>query len=163
MTRRLLLKLGNVLAAGVALGAALPSLAFWWRSSRGERAAEQWVDVGSPHELPQNEWVERRFTYEHVNRWRQEVTEELVYVHRAGRDLTVLSPICPHARCVVQIADGGFVCPCHRSAFDATGVPLDGPAPRPLDPLPWKVEQGRLLVDYQHFRPGIPESETLAT
>lgn len=163
MTRRFLLKLGNVLAAGLALGTVFPSLLFWWRSSKGRPAGEQWVDVGSPHELPQREWVERQFSFEQINRWRQEITRELVYVHRDGRDLTVLSPICPHARCVVRVRDDGFVCPCHQSAFDASGAPLDGPSLRPLDALEWKVENGRLLVNYQHFRPGVATTEILPT
>jgi menaquinol-cytochrome c reductase iron-sulfur subunit len=31
---------------------------------------------------------------------------------------------------------------------------LAGPAPRPLDLLPSKIENGRLLVEFKEFKPG---------
>ena len=54
----------------------------------------------------------------------------------------------------------GFTCPCHKSFFDGEGRAVDGPSPRDLDELEWKVERRRLKVRYQRFRPGV--SETVA-
>lgn len=164
MTRRLFLHVTAALGALAAAVAAGPSLLFWWRTSRREVSApDEWVDVGSPHKLPDGEWQNHRFTLERQNRWRQEVREELIYVRRVDRDITVLSPVCPHARCLVHVAGSGFSCGCHRSAFDDQGRVLGGPAPRPLDPLEWKVERGRLLVRYQQFKPGLARPEALGT
>ena len=82
-------------------------------------------------------------------------------MRRAGESVEVLSAVCPHAGCLVRSEGDGFACPCHRSRFDAAGKPVEGPSPRPLDPLEWKVERNRLLVRYQRFRPGLPRREPL--
>jgi menaquinol-cytochrome c reductase iron-sulfur subunit len=39
--------------------------------------------------------------------------------------------------------------------FDVSGRVVGGPAPRPLDVLPSKVEQGRLLVVFKEFKSGV--------
>ena len=49
---------------------------------------------------------------------------------------------------------------------DPLRVPLHTEAevlPRSLDRLEWKVEKGRLKVNYQDFRPGVADSEVVAT
>ena len=50
---------------------------------------------------------------------------------------------------VLQSEDGGFICPCHDSLFDAEGRPETGPATKPLRFLHlWMdQEEGQLLVD----------------
>jgi len=163
MTRRFFLKLGQALGALLVTGAAAPALLAWWRSSRGSKPPETWIDLGPARELPEGEWLTHKVSMERRNRWRQEVAHELVYVRRDDRRLRVLSPICPHARCLVTPNEGGFACRCHRSSFDADGQVLDGPAPRSLDALEWKVERGHLKVNYQQFRPGQDEPEVLPT
>ena len=62
----------------------------------------------------------------------------------------VLSPICPHEGCEV-LWDGQrnqFACPCHESYFAADGARISGPAPRGLDALPSRVQDGNLQVQY---------------
>ena len=163
MTRRLFLSLGKALGLVVAAAAALPPLLFWWRSAGSGGAAEAWIDLGPALDIPENEWLPRKFSYERRDRWRYAVTEELVYVHRVEHDVTVLTAVCPHARCLVQTEGEGFACRCHRSAFDASGRVVSGPSPRPLDPLEWRVRRGHLFVRYQQFRPGVAASEALDT
>ena len=161
MTRRFFLHLGKSLGVLLAAGAALPAALFWWRSARTDKPPEIWIDLGVARKIPQGEWLQKRFSFDRRNRWRQEVTEELVYLRRDDRRIRVLSPICPHARCLVRTTDDGFECRCHRSGFDADGAVLDGPSPRNLDALEWKVERGHLKVKYEEFRPGESEPEVL--
>ena len=77
-------------------------------------------------------------------------------LRRATNEVTVFSPICTHLGCGFRW-DGGekkFKCPCHGSEFDQNGKVVGGPAPRPLDRLPVKIENGRLLVQYKEFKSG---------
>jgi menaquinol-cytochrome c reductase iron-sulfur subunit len=163
MTRRLFLEIGELVGVLLVAAGSLPAALFWWRSSGASSAEDPWIDLGFAREIPEGQWLVEKFSVERRNRWRQEVSEEMLYLKRVGRDLTVLSGICPHARCLVQQEGEGFTCRCHSSAFDAQGRPLGGPAPRPLDEFEWKVEKGRLKVRIQQFRPGVAHQEALRT
>lgn len=59
-----------------------------------------------------------------------------VYRDEAGL-VHALSPICPHARCIVawNEVEQSWDCPCHGSRFQATGEVIDGPAMQGLEPL----------------------------
>lgn len=60
-----------------------------------------------------------------------------------------LSRTCTHLGCSVPWDEekGAFVCPCHGSTFSLTGEVLTGPAPRPLDTYPVRIENGMVKVD----------------
>jgi Rieske Fe-S protein len=58
--------------------------------------------------------------------------------------------VCPHLGCLVKLSEeGGFICPCHDSRFDAEGQVLNGPATQPLHHLHlwFNEEEGQLYVD----------------
>ena len=78
------------------------------------------------------------------------VAEARVYVGRDRGGMYAIDAVCTHLGCLVELAEeGGFICPCHDSRFDAQGQPETGPATKPLRYLPlWlDPEQGQLLVD----------------
>lgn len=56
---------------------------------------------------------------------------------------------CTHLGCTVPwVTDAGqFACPCHASVFDITGQVLSPPAPRPLDLLQVRIENGIVKVN----------------
>ena len=56
---------------------------------------------------------------------------------------------CTHLGCTVpwREDEGQFHCPCHSSLFDTKGEVTGGPAPRPLDIFPVKLQDGNLVVD----------------
>jgi menaquinol-cytochrome c reductase iron-sulfur subunit len=76
-----------------------------------------------------------------------------------GGRVTAFSAVCPHLGCAIGYDDaaGVFRCPCHKSAFGRDGVQQAGPAKRGLDPLPVKVEGGRVRVTFLRFRPDVSE------
>jgi len=82
---------------------------------------------------------------------------------RKTEDGTVeaLSSMCPHLGCAVDFdaASNHFKCPCHRSAFAVDGAKLSGPSKRGLDPLPVKVEQGRVKLTWVRYRQDVPDRE----
>ena len=81
-----------------------------------------------------------------------------VIVHSPVK-VTVFSPICPHAGCYFNwdSSTDHFECPCHGSVFSIDGKVLGGPAPRPLDALPYEIKDGELYVRWERFKSGTPE------
>jgi Rieske Fe-S protein len=78
------------------------------------------------------------------------VADARVYVGHDGEGLFVVNAVCPHLGCLVELGEeGGFICPCHDSRFDAEGRVLSGPATQPLQYLHlWlDQEEGQLYVD----------------
>ncbi len=89
------------------------------------------------------------------------ITSNVVYdiwvIKHAPDKATVYSPLCPHLNCRYTFVNNQFACPCHGSIFDEKGKVLGGPAPRPLDTLPYKIENGELFVKWELFKAGIPQ------
>jgi len=74
--------------------------------------------IGRLYDFPLN-------TYTRVNRHK-------IFVWRDHEGIRVLSAMCTHLGCIVNVTEEGFLCPCHGSRFDASGQVLAGPAPKPL-------------------------------
>ena len=70
----------------------------------------------------------------------------------------MFSPICPHLGCHYdwKLAAGRFVCPCHGSTYTKYGKHLTGPAPRGLDPLPFRERTGVAEITWIDYRSIIP-------
>ena len=67
-----------------------------------------------------------------------EMSGKKVAVYRApDNTLSVLSPVCPHMKCIVKwnTADLSWDCPCHGSRFRTDGSVIEGPAYGPLAQL----------------------------
>lgn len=78
------------------------------------------------------------------------VPEARCYVGHDRAGLYALDAVCTHLGCLVERKDeGGFVCPCHGSHFDAAGAPQNGPATKPLPYLHLTFDEidGQLVVD----------------
>lgn len=62
-------------------------------------------------------------------------------------DVVAFSAICSHQQCIVAPAQTEFHCPCHGSRYDAaTGDVLQGPALKPLTPVPVSVEGDSIVA-----------------
>ena len=86
-----------------------------------------------------------------------------VWLSRGRRgEIAALSATCPHLGCGLgRDASGGFACPCHDSRFGPDGAYRSGPAPRGMDPLPVRVEGGRVLVQALRSASGTRVRRTL--
>ena len=71
----------------------------------------------------------------------------VVVSRSASGELRAYSSICTHAGCPINKLDGTtLICPCHGSEFDATsGEVLKAPATVPLNALPVRTENGRIV------------------
>ena len=70
---------------------------------------------------------------------------------------------CTHLGCKVdyQAAEKQFFCPCHQSAFELDGVPINETPPRRLDELVAEIKDGVVFVKYQNFRTGTADKEVV--
>lgn len=78
-------------------------------------------------------------------------SETPLYVLASGGErYTVLSSICTHLQCTVNVAGSQLHCPCHGSTFDLEGNVLQGPATAPLARYPARVTAGgELVIQYR--------------
>lgn len=76
----------------------------------------------------------------------------------------MFSSICPHLGCRYNwVAEQSrFICPCHGSQFGAQGDKLAGPAPRGLDPLPFREANGQAQVTWIQYKSGAPDRVIVA-
>ena len=150
-------------AALVGLGLAVP-LVGYVISPALKRRKQDWVEVGHVGGLPVGEPKQLDHVATITDGWMQTKLHRAVWAIKTpdGR-VTVFSPICTHLGCGYrwEVPDRKFKCPCHGSVYDVTGKVLAGPAPRQLDVLPSKVENGRLFVIYKEFKAGLPTAVEL--
>ena len=122
--------------------------------------ALRWTKAGDISSLPVGQPRGMRFTMSSTDAYlHKEVMNSVWVVKTSPSELMVFSPICPHLGCRYDWdpQTDHFVCPCHASVFTITGQVVGGPAPRPLDTLPFKVENGVLYVQWERFQVGIPQ------
>lgn len=68
----------------------------------------------------------------------------------------IFSSICPHLGCRYNWSAEAkrFICPCHGSQFDIEGDKVAGPAPRGLDPLPFRDQNGKAAITWIQYKSG---------
>ena len=141
----------SLLPLGVLAGvfASMGGAAFRFLRPRIFAATDKWLDVATIAELSGPQPIARKIVAEHVAGWAVTTEQHSVFVLPAKNN-QVLSAICPHEGCEVmwEGATNRFSCPCHASFFAADGARISGPARRGLDPLPARVQDGKLQVQY---------------
>jgi Rieske Fe-S protein len=176
MNRRDLYRYGTVLLGNaVALALAVPGVAYVLdplrKSSKGgdfQRLARlSELTVGEPRsyaviEERQDAWVKYP---------REPVGSVWLVRQPEGSDPPVIAftTECPHLGCAVNLrgTDRGkeFLCPCHTSAFDLKGRPLNSVPPRGMDALQVEVSKDadpEVRVKFQRFRTQEKEKTPLA-
>jgi menaquinol-cytochrome c reductase iron-sulfur subunit len=156
--RRFLAQAVGILAAPIAVVLGWPLVASvigpMYRKSRAYYSKVAGFDAA-----PLGQPIALQFPYEKTDAYlREDVMQDVWVVKHAPGEATVFSPICPHMGCRFNWHPQrqAFVCPCHGSIFSVTGRVLGGPAPRPLDTLPHRIEGDTLWVEWERFEPGIP-------
>lgn len=118
------------------------------------RKAGKWVETADFGALKLKQPEEVIFRRNRVDGWKVISEKASAWVVKmSDSEVVAFSPQCTHLGCAVhwESPDKGFVCPCHTSAFGIDGKVTGGPAPRPLDRLPVKIESGKVMI-------GPPES-----
>lgn len=163
-SRRSFFRIVTGLIAGfIGFGLAIPLTAYFV-SPALQRRKEDWISVGKIADLPIGtpKILDHSMTVK--DGWMETKTTKGVWVVRQEHDdVKVFSPICPHLGCGYRWKQQNrqFQCPCHGSIFEASGKVVGGPAPRPLDELPSKIEEGELKVIYKEFKSGLSQQVEL--
>ncbi|MEP6958568.1 MAG: ubiquinol-cytochrome c reductase iron-sulfur subunit [Nitrospirota bacterium] len=90
----------------------------------------------------------------------RDATGKTIWTNKKDVPYLVFSGKCPHLGCGFKwrqhkVLGQVFLCPCHLSIYDASGKVLDGPAPRPLDPLPIQISaSGEVQIIDMEFKAG---------
>lgn len=80
---------------------------------------------------------------------RPDDSDRVLYVLRQDNaTYSVVSPICKHRGCTVDVEGAALVCPCHGSMYGRDGRVLRGPTQAPLDRFPATLTtSGELVID----------------
>jgi menaquinol-cytochrome c reductase iron-sulfur subunit len=119
-----------------------------------------WQKVSETGSLPEGHPVRINIISRVDDAYRHETAVHSVWVIKhSPTEVTVYSPVCTHLGCYYKWdpETDHFECPCHGSVFSIDGKVLGGPAPRPLDILPAKIDNGALFIVWEQFKVGIPE------
>lgn len=112
-----------------------------------------WADAGDVTDVQDGIPRQVRFERIVVDGWdvRNEQASAWVVVDEQ-RQVTAFSPLCTHLGCAYRWhgENKSFTCPCHGSAFNIQGDVITGPASRPLDRYPAKLEGNRLWLGPLH-------------
>ena len=163
--RRSFLKKSAV-ALGAFLGAALGVPIIGATLAPAARREEpSWVNLGRTSDFAVG--VPRMITFgiAKADGYRRTTLPRAAWVWRAAEDsLVVYNSRCTHLGCLVSYRPDSrtFLSPCHGGVFSLQdGRVLDGPPPRPLDRLVYRIEEGQLLVQYRDFLVGVPDQVPL--
>jgi Rieske Fe-S protein len=123
------------------LGGAVVSPAFGTRRSN-------WWPAAAFDDLPDNEPLPVTIRVTRDDGYAQVVDRQVVFLVKAGDDVSALSSTCTHLGCRVSwnADDQTLNCPCHGGVFDRTGAVKAGPPPAPLEKLPIRREGDQILV-----------------
>jgi Rieske Fe-S protein len=129
-------------------------------SPAGRRDEAPWIPLGSVSDFPVGQPRMVQFGLRRSDGYFQSTLPRSVWVYRPDADrLVVRNARCTHLGCLVSYRSDSstFLCPCHGGVFALDdGRVLDGPPPRPMDSLTYRVDAGQVLVQYQDFQVGVP-------
>ena len=159
MSRRALLEGLAIGAGAAAVGAAVWPLAAGVAEPLAASAATEapWVEVAGEKEVRADYHLRAALRVPVRDGFFTTLVElGAVWLRREpGGRISALSGTCPHLGCGIgEDPQGGFACPCHDSRFAPDGAFLKGPSPRAMDPLPVRIEDGRVLVQALRFAIG---------
>jgi len=112
--------------------------------------AKQWVPAGLLENFALGNVTTVMLKYTRTQAFHKEQINVPVLARRDNeKEFIFFSSSCPHLACSVawDPPTRRFKCACHGGAFDIDGKVVAGPPPAPLERLPWKIENGEVLVE----------------
>lgn len=160
MERRTALKaIWGAAGAAVAAVVALPGVSFFLDPLlRPQKTRGVWKKLVRLQSLPEEHPSPYAVVGERVDAWTRHPSERLGTVwltRKKDGQVQALSGECPHFGCGLKYSADHteFQCPCHASYFAPDGTAKSGPAPRAMDSLETKIDNGFVHVRFVKFRP----------
>jgi Rieske Fe-S protein len=129
------------------------------------REDARWMALGAASDFAVGQPRMITFGVTKTDAYLRTTLQRAVWVYRPDEmRLFVYNARCTHLGCLVsyRAESRTFLSPCHAGIFALEdGRVLDGPPPRPLDRLEYRVENGQVLVQYREFLVGVPEQVPL--
>ncbi len=153
---------GAVGAVGVPVAGLLAAPAHTPSPHEGRGGGDGWTAVARFDDVRAGEALQAPVLGQEVDAWSVTPARRVgaVWLLRGGEGpetLRALSAVCPHLGCLIERQGEGFNCPCHTSSFAPDGRALNGPCPRPMDPLEVRVRDGAVEVRWVRYRLGVAQ------
>lgn len=165
--RDFLLSCANIaILTSLGLFIGFPIVEIFATHARKKATTEGFIDVAKFGELMAGEPLQKAVVATERDAWnkRDDVNMGSVWLIKTDDGhINAFSSICPHLGCIYSWNANQhlFICPCHDSAFAVDGRVIKGPAPRPLDSLEVKTQDGDVLVKYERFISGIAQKKVV--
>jgi Rieske Fe-S protein len=150
--RDFLVKIGVLLNGAAVAVLATPVIGYLLgpilRSADGRY--RQWIELGELDEFPEGQTRLAKYRNPIRNAWDGETDKIPCWVRRVqGETFQVFAINCAHLGCPVRWfpQSGLFMCPCHGGVYYQDGSRASGPPERGLFEYPYKVQNGRLMIE----------------
>lgn len=162
--RGVLMKLGILCNGLVAAVLAVPVAGFILSSVTRRRGADlAWVTLGPASDFPEGETRLATFRNPYVGPTDGKTADTACWVRHIDSDkFQVFAINCAHLGCPVRWfpQSGLFLCPCHGGAYYRDGSRAAGPPERGMFEYPYKLENGRVLIQAGELpTPGAPTAK----
>jgi quinol---cytochrome c reductase iron-sulfur subunit, bacillus type len=146
--RSFLARVVQFFSVGVSSLFALPVVRFVLGSYR-ERETGGWYAILRTDEPFTGEVMPVHYSREIRDGWLTAWVEETVLVRKmADGSFVVFDPTCTHLGCAVSWSESAkqFQCPCHGGKYNADGIRVAGPPPKPLNRYEARVTNNVLKI-----------------
>jgi Rieske Fe-S protein len=148
--RWMLLKLGVLLNAAVAVAVATPVIGYLFGPVRRKGGYNSWISLGSLDQFPAGETRLAEYKNPYTQPWDGDTAKTACWVRRVDASkFQVFAINCAHLGCPVRWfpQSGLFMCPCHGGAYYADGGRASGPPERGLFEYDYKLANNELHID----------------
>jgi Rieske Fe-S protein len=148
--RWLLVSIGVLLNGAVAVLIATPIVGYLLGSVRKNGGYDSWIDLGDISQFAVGETRLASFVNPNSLPWDGATAKAACWVRRTQEQKFQIFAInCAHLGCPVRWFPQSelFMCPCHGGVYYGDGSRAAGPPPRGLFEYPYKVQNGKLLID----------------
>jgi Rieske Fe-S protein len=148
--RWMLLKLGVLLNAAVAVAVATPVIGYLFGPVRRKGGYNSWISLGSLDQFPAGETRLAEYQNPYTHPWDGDTAKTACWVRRIDASkFQVFAINCAHLGCPVRWfpQSGLFMCPCHGGAYYSDGGRASGPPERGLFEYDYKLANNELHID----------------